>query len=117
VVSNEGTWISVEEDDKIHAGPQREARCKMYANNLPQSPEKVQRRWQCSCERHDKHTQIAVLLDLRTTVMLTACTKFEWGKARCTAGRRSLWFIPVLRCNQKNSGLPQRNEWRKAVNY
>jgi len=44
VVSNEGTWISVEEDDKIHAGPQTEAQCKMYANNLPQSPEKVQRR-------------------------------------------------------------------------
>jgi len=44
VVSNEETWISVEEDDKIHAGPQREAQCKMYANNLPQSPEKVQRR-------------------------------------------------------------------------
>jgi 5-methylcytosine-specific restriction endonuclease McrA len=40
VVSSEGTWISVEEVDKTHAFPQREARCKMYASNLPRSPEK-----------------------------------------------------------------------------
>jgi len=40
VVSSEGTWISVKEDDKLHAGPDKEARSKMYVNNIPQSPEK-----------------------------------------------------------------------------
>jgi hypothetical protein len=40
VVSSEGIWISVEENDKRQAGPQREARFKMYANNLPKSPKK-----------------------------------------------------------------------------
>jgi hypothetical protein len=58
VVSSEGTWISDEEDDKLHAGSHREARCKMYANNMPQSPEKVQKRRQFNCVRHDTHTQL-----------------------------------------------------------
>ena len=35
--------------------------------------------------------------------MLTACTKFERGKAGCTARWRSQWFIPVFRCNQKTA--------------
>jgi hypothetical protein len=96
---------------------QREARFKMYANNLPQSPEKVQRRWQCSCVRHDTHTQIAVLLDPRTTVMLTACTTFERGKARCTAGRRSLSFIPVFRNNQKTADSHSKTNGENDVHW
>ena len=42
MVSSEGAQISVEEDDRLHAGPHREARCKVYDSNVTQSPEKVQ---------------------------------------------------------------------------
>jgi hypothetical protein len=73
----------------------------MYANNLLQSPKKYREDGSAVMYGMITHS-IAVLLDLRTTVMLTACTKFERGKAR-TAGRRSLWFIPVLRRNQKTA--------------
>jgi hypothetical protein len=47
--------------------------------------------------------------------MLIACTKFERGKARCTAGRRSLWFIPVLRCNQKTADYHSETNGEKQL--
>jgi len=49
--------------------------------------------------------------------MLTACTKFERGKGRRTAGRRSQWFIPVFRNNQKTADCHSKTNGENDVHW